>query len=523
MFPTESEAHKVTKSKPSDDGITNYQDEQLYRLGYTAQLRRSRSLYTMLFMSLSIASIPYGIGSSLMTGIIGGGQLPLFIGLVVVLALDACVALSLSELASRYPTSSGVYHWSFRLMRSHSSRRLSSFITGWIWLIGNWTITLSVNFGIASLIMATVSIFHPSWQASSWQFLLVFYAVCAVTFTTCAFADRHLPVIDTIAAAWSLVTCVVFAITLAVLAKAGRHNTSTALVGYDPSHSGWETHFTFFIGLLPTAYTFSAIGMVTSMAEECTKPETQIPTAMSLVPVVGGVAALIFLLPICFTLPSIGDIVQAPYGQALPFILPQITGSSAASLVLMVLLLVVALFCSISITTTAGRCTWAFSRDDAIPLSRVWSSTHKDVPLAALGLVTIIEMLLGLIYLGSSSAFTAFASVGVIALAVAYAVPIAISLLVDRRQEVNMATWKLGPFVGTAVNVVALLWIAFQTVLFSMPAVLPVTTVTMSYASVVFVGCVGLSVVSYLVYGRRRKSICFSHLLRPITNLLLRF
>jgi hypothetical protein len=24
--------------------------------------------------------------------------------------------------------------------------------TGWIWLIGNWTITLSVNFGMASLI-----------------------------------------------------------------------------------------------------------------------------------------------------------------------------------------------------------------------------------------------------------------------------------------------------------------------------------------------------------------------------------
>jgi hypothetical protein len=27
-----------------------------------------------------------------------------------------------------------------------------STITGWIWLIGNWTITLSVNFGMAALI-----------------------------------------------------------------------------------------------------------------------------------------------------------------------------------------------------------------------------------------------------------------------------------------------------------------------------------------------------------------------------------
>lgn len=507
MSPTESKAQKMAESKTSDERITSYQDEQLYQLGYTAQLRRSRKLSTMLFMSLSIASIPYGFGSSLMTGIYGGGQLPLFIGLLVVLALDACVALSLSELASRYPTSSGVYHWSFRLMKSSNSRRLFSFITGWVWLIGNWTISLSVNFGIASLIMATVSIFYPAWEASSWQLLLVFYAICLITFSICAFADRLLPVIDTLAAAWSLVTCIVFAITLAVLAKTGRHSASTGLVGYNPSYSGWEPHFTFFIGLLPAAYTFSAIGMVTSMAEECTNPETQIPTAMSLVPVVGGAAALLFILPICFTLPPLAAIIQAPYGQALPFILPQITGSSTASLVLMVLVLTVALFCSISITTTAGRCTWAFSRDDALPLSRVWSSTIRDIPLAALALVTVVEMLLGLIYLGSSSAFTAFASVGVIALAVAYAVPIAISLLLDRRHEVGLATWKLGPLLGTAVNVLALLWIAFQLVLFSMPAVLPVTQVSMSYASVVFVGCVGLSMLWYLVYGRRRRSI----------------
>lgn len=27
-----------------------------------------------------------------------------------------------------------------------------AYITGWIWLIGNWTITLSVNFGMAALI-----------------------------------------------------------------------------------------------------------------------------------------------------------------------------------------------------------------------------------------------------------------------------------------------------------------------------------------------------------------------------------
>ncbi|KGO43031.1 Amino acid/polyamine transporter I [Penicillium expansum] len=452
--------------KLESSGLGTYQDEQLYQLGYKPQLRRTRKLSSMLFMSLSIASIPYGIGSALINAVYGGGQLSLFIGLLVVLVLDTCVALSLSELASRYPTS-------------------------------------SVNFGIASLIVATVSIFYPAWTASSWQLLLIFYATCLVVFMICFFADHLLPLVDTLSAAFSVVTCVTLAITLLVLAKTGRHDAYTGFVGYDPSYSGWEEHFTFFIGLLPPAYAFSALGMVTSMAEECTDPEVQIPTAISLVPVVAGAAALVFTVPICFTLPPLADIIAAPYGQALPYIIHVVTGSPAASIVLMILVLFVALFCSISITTTAGRCTWAFSRDNAIPFSHLWSSTVRDSPLAALCLVTAVEMLLGLTYLGSSSAFTAFASVGVIALAVAYAIPIAISLFVDRRLEISQSRWKLNPLIGKTANVLALLWIAFQVVLFSMPVTLPVTSETMTYTSVMFVGCVALSMGWYMLYGRR--------------------
>ena len=481
------------------------QDEQLYRLGYAPQLNRTRKLSTMIFMSLSIVSIPYGFGSALMNAVYGGGQLSLFIGLLVVSVLDGCIALSLSELASRYPTSSGIYHWSFQLMKNSGNRKLISFVTGWIWLIGNWTVSLSVNFGIASLVVATASIFYPDWAASSWQLLLIFYSICLLVFVVCFFLDHLLPLIDTISTALTVITCTSVAITLLVLAKTGRHDAYKGFVGYDPKFSGWEKNFTFFLGLLPPAYAFSALGMVTSMAEECTDPEIQIPQAMSLVPVVVGLAALVFVVPICFTLPPLEDIINAPYGQALPYIIHVVTGSPAASIVLMVLILLVAFFCSVSITTTAGRCTWAFSRDDAVPLSRIWSSTFRNSPLAALCLVTGIEMLLGFVYLGSSSAFTAFASVGVIALAVAYAIPVAISLIVDRRMEVSQARWRLSPPIGTMANVIAILWIAFQVVLFSMPVTLPVTSETMTYASVVFVGCVTLSLVWYIVYGRKCK------------------
>lgn len=126
------------------------------------------------------------------------------------------------------------------------------------------------------------------------------------------------------------------------------------------------------------------------------------------------------------------------------------------------------------------------------------------VPVNALGLVTIVQMLLGLINLGSTSAFTAFVSVGVQALALAYAIPIAISLL-NKRDQVLKAKWNLGRIVGPIVNAIALLWIAFEMVLFSMPTALPVTSTTMNYASVVLVGFGAIAAVWYVVHSRKCK------------------
>ena len=166
----------------------------------------------------------------------------------------------------------------------------------------------------------------------------------------------------------------------------------------------------------------------------------------------------------------------------------------------------ITVFCSISITVAASRATWAVARDDAVPLAKVWARVDKrwGVPVWALVLLTGIQMLLGLINLGSSSAFTAFVSVGVIALAAAYAIPIFLSLW-HGREEIAKAPWTCGGIFGRFVNVVALAWIAFELVLFSMPTALPVTAVSMNYASVVFVGFMAISGVWYVVYARKCK------------------
>lgn len=91
------------------------------------------------------------------------------------------------------------------------------------------------------------------------------------------------------------------------------------------------------------------------------------------------------------------------------------------------------------------------------------------------------------------------------ALAISYAIPISISLFHGRR-EVSSARWNAGPIIGPIVNVVALLWIGFEMVLFSMPTATPVTLVSMNYASVVFVGFGAISAAWYFIHARKGMS-----------------
>lgn len=159
----------------------------------------------------------------------------MFVGWVVVCVLAQCVALSLAELASRYPTSAGPYYWAYQLA-SPKTRTAFSFLTGWVWLIGNWTITLSVNFGMASLIAATVALYHPEFTMTSWQLLLIFYAMCVLTFFIVAYGNSVLPVVDTLCAAFTLLAIIATMISMSVKADVGRHSAKDTLVSLMNRH-----------------------------------------------------------------------------------------------------------------------------------------------------------------------------------------------------------------------------------------------------------------------------------------------
>jgi hypothetical protein len=82
-------------------------DCMLEGLGYTPELTRSRSTLQVAFMSFVLASIPWGLSTTLYYPLVNGGPVTIIWGWILVSLIILCVAASLGEITSVYPTAGG--------------------------------------------------------------------------------------------------------------------------------------------------------------------------------------------------------------------------------------------------------------------------------------------------------------------------------------------------------------------------------------------------------------------------------
>ncbi|KAF2714898.1 amino acid transporter [Pleomassaria siparia CBS 279.74] len=490
-----------------EDGSRNSADDLLTAMGYKAELVRSRSTLQVAFMSFVLASIPYGLATTMYYPLVGGGPANIIWGWVAVSLIILCVAASLGEITSVYPTAGGVYYQTW-MLSAPSYRKIASWICGWNFVVGNITITLAVNFGTALFLTACINVFETEPEAgifagSPWQIYLIFVAITLLCNLVASLGNKWLPLLDTFAIFWTFAGLICIVVCVLAIAKNGRHNASYVFGEFDPSNSGWPAGWSFCVGLLQAAYATSSTGMIISMCEEVESPATQVPKAMVGTIILNTFAGLVFLIPLVFVMPDQATLVALVSAQPTPPMIKNAIGSAGGTFALLIPLLVLAIFCGIGCTTAASRCTWAFSRDGAIPGSKWWKvvNTKMDVPFNAMMLSMAIQLLLGLLYFGSTAAFNAFSGVGVICLTTSYAVPIAVSLFNGRTHLVD-GNFYLGK-IGIACNVVALCWSALAIPLFCMPTAIPVTAQYMNYASVVFFAFFVIATVWYFVWGKK--------------------
>ncbi|KAM5385702.1 hypothetical protein ACJZ2D_000901 [Fusarium nematophilum] len=453
-------------------------DDILESLGYTPELQRNRSTLQVAFMAFVLASIPYGLSTTLSNPITTGGPVNIIWGWVAVSALIICVAASLGEITSVYPTAGGVYYQTFMLAPARW-RREAGWICGWLFVVGNISITLSVTIGTSTFLVSCINVFEREpgvgvLSGEPYQVFLLFVGVTLLSNAISALGNKWLPWLDTAAIFWTFAGVIALVISILVVAKEGRHDAKWVFTHFE-NNSGWTDGWAFCVGLLHAAYATSSTGMIISMCEEVRRPDVQVPKAMVATVLINTFAGLLFLIPIVFVLPDLKFLADLASAQPVPPTIKLAVGSSAGAFGLLIPLIVLGIICGIGCITASSRCVWAFARDGAMPGAKWWTKVNRrlDVPFNAMMLSMVIHLLLGLIYFGSTAAFNAFSGVGVLTLNASYATPVAINLLTKRKQ-VKSAKFSLGAF-GYVANAVAVGWSVLAIPLFCMPLRLPVT------------------------------------------------
>ena len=244
------------------------------------------------------------------------------------------------------------------------------------------------------------------------------------------------------------------------------------------------------------------------MAEELDNPAQYVPIAMVGSVTVNGILGLIYCVVLLFCLGDLDELLATTTGFPFMQLFLNSTRSRAGATVLSVLISLTAIGGAFAGLISTSRTSWAFARDGGMPYSGYFAhldSKHK-VPVRICVLLTMLQALLGLLYIGNTTAFNAVLSMAILGIYASYVLPIAYMLVYGRSPSPHRIV-RFGPFSlgrwGPAINIIALLW-GTMAMLFSMfPSLQPVTPENMNYSSVVVGGWVMLGVIYYVVFQRK--------------------
>jgi amino acid transporter len=124
-------------------------------------------------------------------------------------------------------------------------------------------------------------------------------------------------------------------------------------------------------------------------------------------------------------------------------------------------------FCGLSAVTWTSRVVYAFARDGGMPASAIWRrvSAGYSTPAPAIWLSVVIALVATI----SSGTYAAVTSISVIGLYVSYIIPVGLAWRARGSAiHIPRGPWHLGRF-GSTINVVAMMWVAFITVILAIP------------------------------------------------------
>lgn len=423
-------------TKLSDD------ERRLAELGYKQELHRSWSGFSNFAISFSIISILAGCFTNFGAGWNNGGPISISWSWPILSVFILIIGFTMSELVSAFPTSGGIYWWASKLGGPRAG-----FYTGWLNLIGLIAVTAGVAYGCATFIDLTISTWSSGYAQSYslTRVFLIFVAVLALVAVLNIFSGHLMAVLNNVSVWWHVFGAAAIIVILLLVPdqhqsfsyvfthrfnNSGFFNADTGGIGY------WFAIVPF--GFLLTQYTITGFDASAHLSEETQSASKAAAKGMWRSIAYSALGGYLLLLCVVFAVPNKGGAPDdAGVGAGgVGYIFATALGTSWGGLVLFISA-AAQVFCATSCMTSASRMLFAFSRDGAVPFSRLWSTlSPKRVPANAVLIVAVVSAIVTLpalirVNLGTEQAplvvpvaFYAVTSIAVIGLYLSFAIPI---------------------------------------------------------------------------------------------------
>jgi len=476
-------------------------EQRLHELGYAQELMRRMSGFSNFAVSFTIISILSGCLTLFYFGMEEGGPAIIVWGWPIVGIFTLLVGLSMAEVCSSFPTAGGLYYWAAKLSPRHGP--VWSWFTGYFNFLGQVAITAGIDFGAALFINFLFSLWFNFSVTTHWHTIVIYACVLLLHGMLNQFGIRLVALLNNVSVWWHITGVLLIVAVMIFGLKAGAHHESAKYVFTDLEnlsgfHVGWW--YILPVGLLMAQYTFTGYDASAHMTEETHNAARSGPRGIVMSILISLIAGWILVIGITFA------IQKANYtGEATAVVAPgqiwiDAIGRTGAELLLLVAI-GAQLFCGMSSVTANSRMIYAFSRDGALPGSRIWHVVNKRTrtPTNAIWLAAGGALILGLPYLWNSAAYGAVTAIATIGLYVAYVAPTYLRL----RQGSNFqrGPWHLGRW-SYVIGWIAVVWVVFIFFLFMLPQFGPIGYSTFNYTCIAVAVVIGYATLTWLLSAR---------------------
>jgi amino acid transporter len=467
----------------ADDPTLTDDERTLAELGYKQELTRSWSSFSNFAISFSIISILAGCFTTFGQAWNNGGPVAISIGWPIISAFILVIGLCMSELVSAYPTSGGIYWWASKL-----GGVKAGYYTGWLNLAGLVAILASVAYGAAIYLNTFIDLFSASYAANFlggnylYQQFFWFLVLMGLITAVNIFSSHLLAVINNVSVWWHVFGAAI--VVLVLIFGPDSHQSLSFVFGERINNSGFGDNsgfqFLFYVlplGFLLTQYTITGYDASAHLSEETQGAANGAAKGIWQSILYSAIGGWILLLAFLFAATNT-DYINSfdpevnPYGGG--SVIAVLASSLSPGLLKLVIFISMSgqIYCSTACMTSTSRMLFAFSRDGAVPGSKLWAKVNANgTPRNAvlLGAAAGVVLTLPALYkspLGVPTAFYAVVSIGVLGLYLAFAIPIWL------RWKAGDA-WKPGPWnLGSKykwMSLVAVGEIAVTSVYFILP------------------------------------------------------